>query len=374
MKRQTALSHHVVQFSQFLRTQKFNIGPNEEADALQGLRIIDWSNPDQFKAVLKLSFCKNLPQSLEFDIHYTRYWSELSKAVDSKVKEEQSEKPQPAKKSAPSIQVIRQWLHGNRLQQEEADIRQASDESIKSEVDLSAYGQNPDREWREVVQLMQRYVAKTKNRRKVKSNQPAQVDFRAVLRKSMQQAGEINQFAFRKQKQSKTHVVLLCDISKSMELYSKFLIQMMYAFQNSNLRIHCFVFSTSLHPVSKQFKTHNIQNALKSLSEDIEEWSGGTRIGESLSQFMDTHARKVMGKNTFTFVVSDGWDAGDISLLQTAMAKLKKKSKQLIWINPLAQGTDPTQVLGMKTALPYIDQLIPALDAASFKSYLKHIA
>ena len=169
-------------------------------------------------------------------------------------------------------------------------------------------------------------------------------------------------------------MVLLCDISKSMELYSKFLIQMMYAFQNSNLRIHCFVFSTSLHPVSKQFKTHNIQNALKSLSEDIEEWSGGTRIGESLSQFMDTHARKVMGKNTFTFVVSDGWDAGDISLLQTAMAKLKKKSKQLIWINPLAQGTDPTQVLGMKTALPYIDQLIPALDAASFKSYLKHIA
>lgn len=365
----------MVQFSHFLRDEKFNIGPNEEADALQGLAIIDWSSSDQFKQILKLSFCKDFHQTLQFDQHYQRYWFELGKAVDSKVKEEQAERPKPMKKSAPSIQVIRQWLHGNKREQEEQDIRQASDEKQISQVDLTAYGIDYHREWREVVQLIQRYVAKTKNRRMVRSHNPGQVDFRTILKKSMQRGGEISQFAFRKPKVSKTNIVLLCDISKSMELYSKFLIQMMFALQNSTLRIHCYVFSTSLYAVSKHLKRQSIQDALEAVSGQIDEWSGGTRIGESLNQFLSQHGRKAMARNTFTFIVSDGWDAGDIGQLEEAMTRLKKKSKQLIWINPMAQGTrDSTQVLGMKTALPYIDQLIPALDADSLKRYLRKIA
>ena len=254
-------------------------------------------------------------------------------------------------------------------------MHRASDEQSTDQVDLSAYGQGYNREWTEVVKLMQRYVAKTPNRRMVKSVKPAKVDFRAILKKSMQQGGEISQFQFKKQKENRTNIVLLCDISKSMELYSKFLIQLMFALQNSALRIHCYVFSTTLHSVSKHLKSHSIHSALESVSTQLDEWAGGTRIGESLDEFLASYGRKALGKNTFTFIVSDGWDAGDIGLLEESMKKLKKKSKQLVWINPLAQSTqDPTQVLGMKTALPYIDELIPALDASSLKNYLKRIA
>ena len=375
MKRQTSLSHHVVQFSNFLRAKKFNIGPNEESDALKGLTIIDWSDPLQFKSVLKTSFCKDFHQTLQFDTLYNQYWYELSKAVDSKTKKVEEEKPQPVKKSPPSIQVIKNWLHGNQAPNEEQDLNKASDDALKSASDLMAYANDYARDWNEVIRLMQRYVAKKKTRRMVKSRKPVQVDFRKILKKSMQRGGEISQFEFKKKKVSKTNIVLLCDISKSMELYSKFVIQMMYALQNSSLRIHCFVFSTSLYSISRDLKRQSIQEALQNISEKVDEWSSGTKIGESLTQFHVRYSRKSLTKNTFTFVVSDGWDAGEISLLESAMKKLKRKSERLIWVNPLAsnENYDP-KVLGMKTALPYIDHLIPALDVSSLKRYLGKIA
>ena len=190
----------------------------------------------------------------------------------------------------------------------------------------------------------------------------------------MQQGGEVGRFEYRKRKVSKTNIVLLCDISKSMELYSKFVIQMMYALQNSSLRIQCYVFSTSLYSVSRHFKRQSIQEALEAVSKQVEEWSSGTNIGASLDQFLTKYGKKSLRKNTFTFIVSDGWDAGDIEVLERSMQKLQKKSEQLIWINPLATNThfDP-QVLGMKTAMPYVDHLIPALDVTSLRQQLSQL-
>ena len=183
MKRQTSLSHHVVQFANYLRNRKFNIGPNEEADALEGLAIIDWSDPVQFKNVLKSSFCKDFHQTLQFDTLYGNYWSELRKAVDSKTKEVSEEKPKPVKKTAPSVQVIKNWLHGYRQQPEVQDLHQASEDRINSSMDLQSYAADFSREWREIVYLMQRIVAKKKDRRLVTSRKPDKVDFRKILKK-----------------------------------------------------------------------------------------------------------------------------------------------------------------------------------------------
>jgi len=180
--------------------------------------------------------------------------------------------------------------------------------------------------------------------------------------------------AYKKRKVSKTNIVLLCDVSKSMELYSKFVIQMMYALQNSALRIHCFVFSTSLHSVSKTLKRQRLTDALEAISAQVDEWYGGTQIGGSLQQFMAQYGKKALTKNTFTFIVSDGWDGGDISVLESALQQLKNKSDQLVWVNPLATSTHYNpQVLGMQTAMPYIDHLIPALDASAFKKHLSKL-
>ncbi len=374
MKRQTALSHHVVQFARFLRSKQFNLGPNEEADALLGLTTINWHSPEQFKQVLKTTFCKAFEQTLVFDQLYFEYWAELAKAVDSKTKDVPQHTDKP-KQSAPSIQVIKQWLHGKHQPTEAHDIHKASADTLKGTANLMAVANDHTRQWREVVQLIQRYVAKKKTRRMVKSHKPAMVDFRTILKRSMLRGGDIHQLAYKKKKVSKTNIVLLCDVSKSMELYSKFVIQMMYALQNSSLRIHCYVFSTSLHAVSKTLKRQRLADALKAITDEVDEWHSGTQIGNSLQQFLTQHGKKVLTKNTFTFVVSDGWDGGNIKTLEHNLRQLKHKSEQLLWVNPLAPSSHfNPEVLGMKAAMPYIDHLVPALDVTSLKKHLMRLA
>ena len=350
------------------------MGPDEVADALTGLEAIDWGNPDQFKYVLQGCFCKHFEQYLIFHKLYGDYWRELSKAVDAKYKDVEEERPRPTAPAPPSLEVIKNWLHGNRLQEDELDLRKASGEEVPGSADLSPLANDQQKGWEEVIRLMQQYVARKKARRMIKSRRAEQVDFRKILKKSMQRGGEIQQFEFKRRKESKTHIVLICDVSKSMEMYSKFIIQMMYAMQNSALKIHCYVFSTSLHSVSRSLRRQRLADALDGLSEQVNGWSGGTQIGTSIQQYLDDFGNKTLKRNTFSLIVSDGWDGGEVDILDRALAKLKKRSERLIWINPLANSQSfAPEVLGMKTALPYIDHLVPALDPHSLHRSLRHI-
>ena len=371
MRRQTTISNHVIQFARFLRNQQYPIGPNEEADALSGLAVINWSDHKQFKEVLRATFCKHFEQYQHFDKYYEQYWAELKRSVDSKTKQVAEERPKPQKASPPSLQVIKNWLHGNR-EKEIQDIHQGSDEAASVKPDLSALREHHLREWEEVVRLIQRYVAKQKSRRWVSTQRKEQLDLRKLLKSSIARGGEISVLTFKKQKKNKANILFFCDVSRSMELYSRFMIQMMYAIQNSALKVNCYVFSTSLFPISKLLKKQSLPDALEAISDQVEGWSGGTKIGESLQEFVHQEKRKVMTRHTFTFILSDGWDAGEIKALSNAMNVLQRHSKKLFWINPLAgnQSYKP-QVLGMKTAMPYIDHFIPALDIKSLISYLK---
>lgn len=373
MKRQTSLSDHVIQFARFLRAHKFPIGPDEEGDVLMGMTAIDWSDPQQFKEVQRAAFCKHVEQYQAFDQHYEQYWSELARSVDSKTKQVAEEQQKPKKNVAPSIQVLKNWLHGNR-ENDVQDIYQASDEHVLANPDLSMLSEHHHRDWAEVIQLIRKYVEKQKTRRWVRSGDPIQLDFRKVLKKSIAKGGEITEVSFRKPKKSKAHLLLLCDVSRSMELYSRFLIQMMYALQNSSLQIRCFAFSTGLYPVSHLLKRRSLTEALKLLSDEVESWSGGTKIGACFNDFLKRFGRKSIRRNTFTFILSDGWDAGDIDELTNSMESLQKRSKKLIWINPLARSEafNP-EVLGMKAAMPFVDLFVPAVDAASLKRSLKNM-
>ncbi len=363
----------MIQFARYLRTKKYSIGPEEESDVLKGLTAIDWSDHLQFKEVQRAAFCKHFEQYQYFDDHYHQYWSELNKSVDSKTKKVAEEKPRQAKPRAPSIEVIKNWLHGNQ-EKEIQDAHQASDESVSGKPDLRSLSDHHYKEWQEVIRLIQKQVSRQRSRRYIKSKRVDQLDFRKVLKNSILKGGEVTEISFRKQKKRRVNLLLLCDVSRSMELYSRFMIQLMYALQNSGIKIHCYVFSTALFPVSHLLKRQSLAAALSAVSEEVEGWSGGTRIGDCFSEFLSQHGRKAISRNTFTFILSDGWDAGEIETLRYSMQLLQRRSKQLFWINPLAQSDDYNpQVLGMKAAMPYVDHFIPAVDASSLKRHLKNV-
>lgn len=372
MKRKLSIDQHVIQFCRFLRDNGFAVGPTEEVDVLNALTMIDWADRLQFKAVLKTVLVKNISQFHLFDELYTKYWWELKRAQDSKLKDSQeADQPSKAKQQAPAIEVIKNWLHGN-PQNEIKEVAQYSPGMAKGKADLSAFAEEESREWSHIIRILKRQLENQPNRRLVHNKKPGQLSLRPLVRQNMRKGGELLDLYFKHPKKQKLKLVLLCDVSKSMDLYARFIIQMMYAFQNSGLQMETFAFSTSLYRATRLLKSQSIKKALNALSDHVEEWGSGTRIGDCLFEFVDRYGRSLLDKKTYVFIMSDGWDNGNVELMGRAMKKIKSASKKVIWLNPLASSESfAPEVQGLKAALPYIDALVPATQIGDLKYVLK---
>jgi hypothetical protein len=194
------------------------------------------------------------------------------------------------------------------------------------------------------------------------------LDLRTTMRKNLRRGGELIELARFRPKQQKNQLILLCDVSKSMDLYSQFLIQFVYAFQQLGQRVETFVFSTSLQRITKVLRQGNYRQVLNELSETVPGWSGGTRIGASFEQFYQQYSRLLHGHST-VLILSDGMDTGDIEMLEESMRKIGKKAERVIWLNPLAgrPGYAP-EVRGMQVSLPYVDLFAPLHNVESLRA------
>src|SRR6266540_2490613 len=168
-------------------------------------------------------------------------------------------------------------------------------------------------------------------------------------------------------------LVVLCDVSGSMDLYSQILLQFVYGLQNSFARVETFVFSTKLERITKHLRNNTYRHALKRLGTDVRGWSGGTLIGVSVAAF-NFGWPKLVDKRAVVIILSDGWDTGEPEDLGAALADLRRRAGKLIWLNPLL-GNSSYQPLvrGMQVALPHIDVFAPLHNLASLRALEKHL-
>jgi uncharacterized protein with von Willebrand factor type A (vWA) domain len=156
-------------------------------------------------------------------------------------------------------------------------------------------------------------------------------------------------------------LVIICDISGSMSLYSRLLLQFVHTVSNGLSNVETFVFGTRLTRITRQLARRDVDEAIAGVTRMVQDWSGGTRIGESLRTFNRLWARRVLGRGAVALIISDGWDRGDVRVLGEEMARLQRNCHRLIWLNPLLGHDDYRPVTaGMRTALPYIDDFLPA--------------
>ena len=326
--RQTSLSKNIVHFCRFLRLKGFAVSIEEEILSLQSLQFIDYSNSEVFRLALNASICRNKTQLDGFDDLFHDFWKELDKAVDTKTKEDTKNKT--AFQQQPSYKAIKKWLHGNGNK----EIEEAATYSVQETLLRKDFSTVPEDEVDELMQtirsIAKRLAAKT-NRRYESSYKADMPDLRKTLRKNLRRGGELLDIVHRKPKRNRIKLVLLCDVSRSMELYSAFLIQFMYAFQQVYKRMETFVFSTSLKRITSLLKQKNFSEAMQLLSNENNGWSGGTRIGESLDAFVNEYGKKLIDSKTIVIILSDGWDTGNTELVKTNMEFLHAKSKKIIW-------------------------------------------
>ncbi|MGV3587219.1 MAG: vWA domain-containing protein [Adhaeribacter sp.] len=364
--RQTSLSGNIVQFCRYLRHTGFALSAEEEATALKSLSFIDYQSKTVFRLALKAVLCRSKIQLDEFDALFSEYWQEITKAVDAKEKS----KPASGAKlgtNPPSFQALKAWLNGNN----HPEIEQTSAYSIHQNLSRQDFSQVPAddlAEMMKIIKALSRRLAAQASRRYEKTNQIKQPDLRRTLRKNIRLGGELMDIAFRKPTHNRLKLVVLCDVSKSMELYTAFLLQFIYSFGQVYRRLETFAFSTSLHCITSLLKQHDFAQALQALSAQNYGLQGGTKIGESLHTFVTDYAARLLDKRTIVLILSDGWDTGDIQLLEQSMKTLQEKAKKVIWLNPLAgyAGYRP-EVIGMQTAMPYINVLAPVHNVASLR-------
>jgi uncharacterized protein with von Willebrand factor type A (vWA) domain len=244
---------------------------------------------------------------------------------------------------------------------------------VVATADFSSFGADELEEMSRLARSIARRLARSPSRRWKPVRRGPRIDLRRALRRSLKTGGELIKLSFKQRKQKKTRLVVICDVSGSMDLYSQMLLQFVYGLQNSFARVETFVFSTTLERITGHLRESAYQRALERLGENVRGWSGGTLIGASIAAFKSGWP-KLVDKRTIVMILSDGWDTGEPEELGAALADLKRCAGKLIWLNPLL-GSPAYQPLvrGMQAALPHLDVFAPLHNLASLRALERHL-
>jgi uncharacterized protein with von Willebrand factor type A (vWA) domain len=241
--------------------------------------------------------------------------------------------------------------------------------------DFSTFDADQIAELRRLIAKIVPKLATKISRRKKSDLRAREIDLKRSVKRSIRTGGEVLQLFRRKRKIQKTQIILICDVSGSMDSYSQFLIQFLYSLQNEIKSLRTFVFSTRLTDATPYLRHKDVKVALQRLSHEVHDWSGGTQIGNCLRTFNFEYGRTILNSRTIVLIISDGWDRGDTETLGEEMDRLRKKCHRLIWLNPLlgSPGYRPID-RGMRTALPFCDEFMSAHNLDSLVDMANHIA
>jgi uncharacterized protein with von Willebrand factor type A (vWA) domain len=228
---------------------------------------------------------------------------------------------------------------------------------------------------KKLIQSMQWQVSRRQSRRYVPDRRGERLDLRQVLRSSAKHGGVPLGLTWKTRKVKPRPVVVLADISGSMEKYTRLLLQFYYSMMRGLDQVECFVFGTRLTRITPQLRLKNIDRAVSEAARAVVDWAGGTRIGDSLQRFNRDWGRRVLRRGAIVLIISDGWERGDVSVLRREMGYLQRRCHRLIWLNPLlGQVAYQPLVEGMAAALPFIDDFLPVHNLQSLEALSRHLA
>lgn len=355
---------NLLAFGRALKQLGVKVSLSQVIDASRSLNLVDIAEKEDFRALLRSNLISQVEDFPIFDTVFDCFWREQNYErvpmetleIEGTPTESQA---QEGGEEEGLDEAFAETPAKDNVELENLDefsIPTYSAQELLNRKDFSEMSVEESRAIARAILLIATKIATQISRRKKHARKGATVDPRWTLRKNIKYGGDVVELVNRKRRIKKTKVVLLCDVSGSMDCYSRFLIQFMYGLQNELWGVETFVFSTSLTRITHLIRTKDIANALEQISGSILGWSGGTNIGRSLQTFNRNFAPAMVTSRTIVVIISDGWDRGDVSLLERQMQDLKRRCKKVIWLNPLLASENYEPLCkGMQAALPYID-------------------
>ena len=201
------------------------------------------------------------------------------------------------------------------------------------------------------------------------------IDLRRTLRQNLKYGGELLELPRRERKDKPRPLILICDVSGSMERYTRMLLHFIHSVAKSQQQVEAFLFATRLTRITRYLNYRSIDQAVTEVSRAVPDWAGGTRIGQALKTFNFQWLRRVRGSGAVVLVISDGWDRGEPELLSQEISRLQRSCHRLIWLNPLLGSADYQPLTrGIQAALPYIDDFLPVNNLNSLDALAQHLS
>jgi len=365
----------LVVFCRTLREHGLSVTPAEVITAATALQILDTRDRDEVFLGLRNILTTSVDDFLIFANLFEAFWSGLPKKL---VERESSANAQIRRSSHARTTggisfLLEHWPGSLRSQAQPVNVPGASDTESVASKDLSTFSHQELEEISRIARRVVRRLAKKPSRRWRPIARGHRVNLRRSLRLSLKTGGELIDLSYKQRRPKRTKLFVICDVSGSMDIYSRLLLQFVYGLQNSFAKVESFVFATSLSRITGDLKNKTYKRALDRLSANVRGWSGGTRIGASLATFNLQWLRRI-DKRTVVIILSDGWDTGEPEQLAQALAQLRQRAGRLIWLNPLL-GNSGYQPLtrGMQAALPFINVFAPAHDLTSLRALEPHL-
>ena len=356
------LIENIVRFSHLLRDNDISVSLPAVLDTLAGLPLIDISNLQTFHCLLRSNFISCKEDLSRFDHLFYAYWlprqrNTLQIPADGIAESEtQQDILSTAKKKVSELQTSgdaepktsKQWA------------LRYSPQALAQTDQMQELRFDGSRDMYETINRLLQPLANRIGRRFQYTMRGKEVSLRKILRKNMQFGGELILLDFRKKKLKKRRVIFFCDVSGSMDIYTLMILQFIHALRRIDRQTEIFLFSTDLSRATHLFNPGDFTAAVTQIPGAISDWGGGTRIGHCLKLFNETFGTRRLSNKDIVMIFSDGWDRGEIDLLDNQMALLNRKAYKIIWINPLMGTRDYEPICrGMSAALPYVDYFLP---------------
>ncbi len=366
MNEQTLLQQ-ITDFCRLLRQMGINVTTTNQLRWCESVQLIDIGEREAFYHTARTNLIAGESERETFDTAFNLFWRYPRPEFQAVEMEEQIAEPsalQDLSDAGDEQDIVEQWLDTEAEESEEGeedDPVAYSAEDLLSRKDFSEFTKEDMEQAREIVAKLAAVLATKLSRRKVVGKKGKTIDFRRSWRQSLVHGGEPLELIRKQQKIKKTKILLLCDVSGSMDCYAKFLIQFIYGMQQELREVDVAVFSTHLTDITGLLRRKGLAEGLNEVSNVVPDWSGGTKIGESLLEFYRQFAPSFSAYRSVVILISDGWDRGDVDVLRRSMEMIHRHAYRLIWLNPLL-GSDGYQPIcrGIRTALPYVDYFLPA--------------
>ena len=387
------LLNEAVGFGRALRAARLSIDLGAAVDFARALTLVDIGDREQVRAAGAAIFVRRRDDRPVYDAAFDRWWRRRARRLPDEFKpptmprEDEAAEEQEVPGGAPPEPGQER---GQMAPDEHGTPMPSNDDDGDDDQPIEGVVVSPDaysqgevlrhrefdrmtpgelREAERLVDLLIPRLERRRTRRYELHSHGRRLAPRAMFRRNLATGGQLVTWVWRRQIREPRSLVVICDISGSMERHSRLLLRFVQALSAaSEVKAESFVFGTRLTRVTRLLRDRDRDRALARVSESVNDWAGGTRIGESFRTFNQQWARRTLRTSGIVIVVSDGWDRGDPALVATETARLRRNCHRLVWLNPLA-GTPGYQPLagGMRAAFPYIDDFLPAGTVASLE-------